>query len=114
MSEPDQRMVLMIVILNQPQLLDDLLTGFLDLGVRGATVVESRGMGQIIRQEMPIFAGLAGMFGEHTGSRMVMSVMPDTLAESVFKLVEEIAGALDAPNTPVCFTLPIDAMRGIR
>src|SRR5690606_23363575 len=87
---PRENFKLFIVILDQPQLVDDLLTGFLDVGVQGATVIESKGMGQIIRQEMPIFAGLLGLFGESTGSRLVMSVMPESLVAPVFKLVEEV------------------------
>jgi len=111
MSESGGKHTLFLIILNQPDLLDDLLSGFLDLGVQGATVLESRGMGQIIRQEMPIFAGLAGMFGENTGSRMIFSVMPKELADSVFKLVDELAGQAGAPGAAVCVTLPVDDFR---
>lgn len=105
---------LFVIVLDQPQLVDELLTGFLDLGVRGATIVESRGMGQIVREAMPVFAGLASLFPESTGSRLVLSVMPESLVEPVFKLVEEVVGALDKPNSAVCFTLPVDQFRGIR
>ena len=114
MSEPPTRHKLFVIILDQPPLVDELLTGFLDLGVRGATVIESRGMGSIIRQEMPIFAGLASLFPEHTGNRMILSVMPETLVEPVFRLVEEIVGQLDKPNSAICFTLPVEQFRGIR
>ncbi len=114
MSEAQPRRKLMVIILDQPALVDELLTGFLDLGVRGATVVESRGMGSIIRQDMPIFAGLASLFPENTGSRMVLSVMAESLIDRVFSLVEEIIGGLDKPNSAVCFTLPVEQFRGIR
>jgi nitrogen regulatory protein PII len=111
MSDSSERFTLFVIILNQPDLLDDLLTGFLDVGVQGATVLESRGMGQIIRQEMPIFAGLAGMFGENTGSRVIFSVMPTALVESVFKLVDEVAQQVNSPGAAVCFTLGVDQFR---
>jgi len=116
MSEPEPvaAMKLCVIILDQPELVDELLTGFLDLGVRGATIVESRGMGQIVRQDMPIFAGLAGLFPTNTGSRMVLSVMPETLVEPVFKLVEEVVGELAGEQSAVCFTLPVEQFRGIR
>lgn len=117
MAEPPgeaESWVLLVVILDQPALLDGLLTGFLDIGVRGATVVESRGMGSIVRQEMPIFAGLAGLFPESTGSRTVLSALPERLVAAAIKVVEEVVGALDKPNSAVCFTLPIAQFRGIR
>ncbi len=104
----------MVIILDQPQLVDDVITGFLDLGVSGATVIESRGMGQIIQQDIPIFAGLASLFPVSTGSRVVLSVMPSELVESVFKMVEEIVGQFNKANSAVCFTVPVDEFRGIR
>ena len=111
---PPQVMKLVLIILDQPVLLDDLLTGFLDLGVPGATVVETKGMGQIVRQDMPMFAGLADMFGESTGSRLVMSVMPETMIENVFLLVKELTETIDKPNAMICFALPVDHFREIR
>ncbi|MDH3583155.1 MAG: hypothetical protein OER86_02960 [Phycisphaerae bacterium] len=114
MSEAAGGNKLFVIILDHADLVDELMTGFLDLGVRGATVIESRGMGQIIRQDMPIFAGLASLFGEATGSRMIFSVMPVSLVEPVFALVEEVVGSLDQANTAMCFTIPVDQFRGIR
>lgn len=111
MPEPTEPQKLMVIILDQPQVLEELMTGFLDLGVPGATVIESRGMGQIIRQEMPIFAGLAGMFAQNTGSRMILAVMPESLVEPVMALVEEVVGHLDRPNSAICFTLPVERFR---
>ncbi len=105
---------LMVIIIDQPDLVDDLLTGFLDIGVRGATIVESRGMGQVVRQDMPSFAGLASLFPENTGSRMILSVMPEALTERVAELVEEVGSQFGQPNTAICFTLPVETFRGIR
>jgi len=114
LSDKNTRFSLMVIILGQPQLVDEVITGFLDLGVTGATVIDSRGMGQIIRQDMPIFAGLASLFPVTTGSRVVLSVMPTELVDSVFKMVEEIAGQVSESNSSVCFTVPVDEFRGIR
>ncbi len=115
MSEADtQRLKLFVIILDKSRLVDELITGFLDLGVQGATIIESRGMGEIIRQDMPVFSGLASLFGDTTGSRMLMSVMPESLVEPVYGLVEEVVGQLDQPNSAICFTLPVDSFRGIR
>jgi nitrogen regulatory protein P-II 1 len=114
MSDAPEATKLFVIILDKKQLIDELITGFLDIGVRGATIVETRGMGEIIRQDMPVFSGLASLFGESTGSRMVMSLMPESMVENVYKLVEEVVGQLDQPNSAICFTLPVDQFRGIR
>jgi len=105
---------LMVIILDEAELVDELLTGFLDIGVPGATVVESRGMGSIIRKDMPIFAGLASLFPEHTGSRLVLSVVKADLADKVFELVDELVGQTDTAHSAICFTLPVDQFHSIR
>ena len=92
MAEGDAADKLLLIILDRAELVDDLLTGFLDVGVPGATVLESRGMGSIIRQEMPIFAGLASLFPEHTGSRVIVSVLPESVIDKVYEVIDEIAG----------------------
>ena len=114
MSEPSTQQRLVVVILSKAQLVDELITGFLDMGVSGATVVESRGMGQIIRQDMPMFAGLVSLFPETTGSRTVMSVVPEEMVDQIFDLVDEIVGDLEGANSGVCFSLPVDKFRGVR
>lgn len=114
MPEAKEPFRLMVIILDQPQLIDDILTGFLDLGVPGATIIESRGMGEIIRRDMPIFAGLAALFPENTGSRVLLSVLPKSLIDPVLKLVEEVVGDMEGRQSAVCFTLPVEDFRGIR
>ncbi len=113
-DKPKPTQKLLLIILDRAELIDDLLTGFLDIGVPGATVLESRGMGSIIRKDMPIFAGLASLFPDTTGSRVILSVMPDPMIDKVFDLVEEVVGQIDQPNSAVCVTLPVDQFRGIR
>lgn len=113
-GQPAGDMELLVVILDQPSLLDPLLTGFLDVGVQGATVIESRGMGSIVRQEMPIFAGLAGLFPEATGSRLVLSVLPAARVEEAARVIEQVVGDLDRPNSAIYFTVPVSRFRGLR
>jgi len=48
---------LLIAVLNNEELLDELITGWLDIGVTGATVLESTDFLQLISSNIPIFAG---------------------------------------------------------
>ncbi|MEZ4568672.1 MAG: hypothetical protein R2860_17465 [Desulfobacterales bacterium] len=41
--------------------MDELITGWLDLGISGATVIETTGALQLISQHIPIFAGLRSL-----------------------------------------------------
>jgi len=44
--------------------LDDLLSAFLERGIPGATVVDTVGMGHIVSQNIPVFAGLRDFLPE--------------------------------------------------
>ena len=51
-------MKLLFIILNSAENLEEVLEGLLEVGVTGATVVDSVGMGHII-EDVPLFAGHA-------------------------------------------------------
>lgn len=110
-ASTDTERVLLMAIASSASQLDDLITVVLDLGIPGATVIESKGLGAILRQEMPIFAGLASMIPDQTGSRLILSVTPRDKAEEFFSLIErEFTGA----NRPIAFSVPIDRVAGLK
>ena len=53
--------LLMVVVLNKEEYLDEVLSGFVEIGIGGATILDSTGMGRILTQDIPIFAGLQGI-----------------------------------------------------
>ena len=106
---PDGR-VLLVMIASDHAMFDDLITALLDIGLTGATVIESKGMGSILREEMPIFAGLAAMIPEHTGSRVLISVTTREQAEKVFQFLED---EIKAANRPIAITLPVERTAGL-
>ncbi len=50
-------MILLVCICNQPDKLEEILEAFVEVGITGATVLDTVGMGQILSTEVPIFAG---------------------------------------------------------
>ncbi len=50
-------MFLLIAVINEEELLDELITGWLDIGITGATVIETTDLLQLISHHIPIFAG---------------------------------------------------------
>ncbi len=113
-GKPRPEARLAILILDDPGLIDDVITGFLDIGVRGATVIDSQGMGQIIRHEMPIFTGLTSLFGGQTGSRVILSVISADQVDAIFALAKEVGQLADQPHAVICLTLPIDRVQGLK
>jgi nitrogen regulatory protein PII len=108
-------MILLVFICNQPERLDEVLEGFLEVGITGATIIDTVGMGQILSSEVPIFAGFRSMFrGASTVNKTILSVIEEPAkAEEAFRIIEEAVGTLDEPGNGIAFTVPIDRVRGL-
>ncbi len=46
---------LFVCVLNRPEAVEDVIAAFLELGVTGCTIIDSKGMGKVIAQDIPIF-----------------------------------------------------------
>jgi len=108
-------MVLLVCMLKDYRLLEDILLGFLEIGVTGATVFDARGMGQIIGSELPIFAALRGLFpGSAVDTHLLLTVATRETAQAALALIERLAGPLDSPGAGIAFTLPLEEIRGLK
>lgn len=108
------RLRLVFIVLNREEFLDELLEGFVELDVRGATVVDSVGMGQIIAHDIPIFGGLRSlMTGARPYNKTIFTVVDEGKVESIVKIFEQVCGHLDEPGTGLIFSIPVDFVKGI-
>ncbi|MEE2788571.1 MAG: hypothetical protein VX589_14605 [Myxococcota bacterium] len=105
---------LLIAILKDYRLVEEILLGFIENDVTGATVLEGRGMGQILGQ-VPIFADLRGNFpGSMHDSSVIMAAMPSSKIQSCIDIIEDVCDPLDQPASGITFTLPIDRILGLK
>ncbi|MEA1997657.1 MAG: hypothetical protein U9N45_08445 [Gemmatimonadota bacterium] len=108
--------LLMIFILNREELLDEILSGFLEIGIAGATVIDSMGMGRILSHDIPIFAGFRGMLsGGRPSNKTILSVLPDRETyEQAAELIEDICGDLSKAGSGILLAVPLADVRGPR
>lgn len=107
-------MTLLICILKDYRLVEALLLGFIEEGVTGATVLDGRGMGQILGNEVPLFASLRGLFpGAGADSHVVFSAMTAEKAGRCLDLVYRVCGNLDEPGAGVAFTVRLESIHGL-
>jgi len=112
MSRPQTR--LLVAVINEPEKLDEILSGFLELGVTGATILNSEGMGRLLSHDIPIFAGLQTLLsGSRPQNRMIFSVVPDPLVDPALELLQEVCGNLASPATGIAFVLPVERVVGL-
>ncbi len=105
---------LLVAVINDLEKLDEILAGFVELGITGATVVHSEGMGRVLSADIPIFAGLQTLVsGSRPQNRMILSVIPAEKVDEALALLQDVTGNFEAPGTGIAFTLPVDRVVGL-
>lgn len=109
-------MKLFVYVLNQPEKLEEVLAAFVEIGITGATVVDSVGMGRIIAQDVPIFASFQSLLSSSRPyNKTILSVIDDEpKLERALRLIEEICGPFGSAGAGIALTLPIENAYGIK
>jgi nitrogen regulatory protein PII len=108
-------MQLLIAVINEAEALDDVLSGFLEIGITGATIINSEGMGRVLTHDIPIFAGIQTLITRSRAQNYtIFSVIDDdTKVDAAFAVIQDVCGSLTEPGTGIVFTLPIARAEGI-
>ena len=108
-------MELLVCVINRDDKLEEILSGFLKLGVTGATVIDSEGMGRVLSQDLPVFAGLQTLQSRsRPQNTTIFSVIesPAVMTKAI-DFVQEICGGFDAPASGIVFTVPVSRVIGM-
>jgi nitrogen regulatory protein P-II 1 len=107
---------LLIAVINQEERIEEILAGFLEIGITGATLVGSEGMGRLLAAEVPIFAGLQALAGRtRPRNQTLFSVIDgDDKVNAALALLQEVCGSFDTPATGIAFTVPVTRVIGLK
>jgi nitrogen regulatory protein P-II 1 len=107
-------MQLLVAVINHEEKVDDVLAGFVELGITGATVVGSEGMGHVLSHDVPIFAGVRALSQRsRPTNQTVFSVIDDSLVDAAIALIQDVCGDLDSPGAGIAFTIPVTRVVGL-
>ncbi len=109
----------LFIVLNEIEFLDEILDGFVDIGVKGATILDSQGMGSAItnsgRGNEQFFGAIRSFLDNaRPYNKTIFTVIEDeeTLVE-VVKTVKDILGDINKPGVGMMFTVPVGNIYGI-
>ncbi len=107
-------MQLLVAVINYEEHMDDVLAGFIELGITGATVVQSEGMGHVLNH-LPIFAGLRESLGPRSRpiNHTVFSVIDDAKVDATIAMIQKVCGSLEVPGAGIVFTVPVGRVVGL-
>ena len=104
------------IVLNNTDRLDELLKEFVNIGIKGATILDSMGMGGFLASEgedMPFFSSLRMLLNQGKPiNKTIFSVVTDDQVPLLVKSFELIVGKLHQPNTGIIFTIPVSFVKG--
>ncbi len=104
---------LLVAVVKGHRRLELVMEGFLELELPGATVLDAKGMGQIVSTELPIFSGFRSMFpGGGEESYLILSVLTAEQVDEAIGLLRDVCGDFTDKGTGIIFTLPVTGFVG--
>lgn len=111
-------MFMVMLVLDNPDLLDKVLEAWDQAGICGATIIESSGFHRRMKQNllMPIRYNLPQMEAEITPYHYTLfaAVPAEDLVQKALQAAEKITGNLDDPNTGIFAAWPLTVSKGVR
>lgn len=108
-------MKLLVLILNQTESLEPVLEKLERSGIRGATILSSRGMAMALENYVDgsLLGSLRAVLDPgREENKMVLAVLPDEKVTVAVDAIESVVGSLEKPNTGIVFTVPVDFLKG--
>lgn len=112
-------MNVLFIVLNKIEYLDDILDSFVDIGVKGATILDSQGMGSVITNSgnghEPFFGSIrAFLDNSRPYNKTIFTVIEDDeVLKKAVKSIKSILGDIEKPGVGMMFTLPVDNIYGM-
>ena len=104
---------LMIAVVKGHRRVELVMEGFLELDLPGATVIDAKGMGQIVSTELPIFSGFRSLFpGGGEESYLILSVLREGQVEEAVQMLRDVCGDFAEKGTGIVFTVPVTGFIG--
>ncbi len=102
-------MYLLTTVINNEELIDDLITGWLDLGLTDTTVIETTDALQLISHHVPIFAGFRALSsgGMHHNRTLFTIVTEKKTLESAILFLKQLIKETGKSQQALYFVTPI-------
>lgn len=107
---------LLVCIVSSTAKVNEIIGRFAEIGVTGATVIDSHGTVQILAEQVPVFAGFRQLLrGDREANRTILSVVrgAETL-ERAMDAVTEACGGFSGASSGIVFSVPVTHVRGLK
>ncbi|TAH68854.1 MAG: hypothetical protein EWM47_07775 [Anaerolineaceae bacterium] len=106
-------MYALFVVLNEIDYLEDILSGFVESKISGATILDSQGMGSAIansdNEDIPLFSTLRMLIGDtHPYSKTIFTVLEnEAMVNKAVGVIQEVVSDIETNGIGFMFSVPI-------
>ncbi|MGI6684669.1 MAG: P-II family nitrogen regulator [Bacillota bacterium] len=107
-------MNMLVLILDDDNKVDEVLLTMSELGIKGATLIDSAGMGAILRAQFPYMSNMRNvMQNKKIANKTILTVInnQELLRKTISSLKSQLN--LDKPGTGIMFVVPVTEVYGI-
>lgn len=107
-------MYMIMFVLDDIQFSDAILNAWSEMGISGATIIESSGLHRHLKKIIPMRYAFNSGESEETGN-LTFFVMVETekMVKTCLEAIEKIVGDLNQPNTGIFSAWPLSIIKGI-
>jgi len=107
-------MFMIMFVLDDRSFLDQVLTAWSEVGVSGATIIESTGLYRHHVKHIPMRYTYGDSSSDEMGNITIFAIVEnEALIQLCLQRVEKIVGNLDNPNTGIFSAWPLSITKGI-
>lgn len=106
-------MVLLLIVLNDPRYLEDVLSALVEVGITQATLVDSTAMGQALAEHVPIFAGLRHELWNRPYTKLILARLEkEEVVDELLEILKEVDVDFEEGKAGMLLTIPVSRSVG--
>jgi PTS system nitrogen regulatory IIA component len=103
---------LLMLVIKDEQYYDDILEFFIEIGIKGATAIESKDMSRLL-SDVPLFADFLNFLGKRNEyTKTIFTVIHEDEISMILEGIEEITGDLDSHTGAMVMVLDLFMVKG--
>lgn len=110
-------MKILMLILKHVDLTNQIIHRLAESGVKGGTIIDGTGMANALlnMEDLPMFGMLRHILADDDKEmcKIMMFVLEDDQIDETKKIIRQVIGDLNKPNTGIMFSIPIMDVEGL-
>lgn len=103
---------LLMLVIKEEQYYDDILEFFIEIGIKGATAIESTNMSRLL-SDVPLFADFLNFLGEPTEyTKTIFTVIHEDEISMIMEGIEDITGDLEKHSGAMVMIIDLFMVKG--